>query len=195
MKNQLLVFLLFSSKLMMAQDSTDYFYQIPDYPSTYTATTVVARMVDGLGFRYYWATDGLRTEDLDFSPSEEARTSRETLDHIYSLIKNLNNAVHQVPTIFPSEKESLTFMEKREKTLALLKDISEILKKSQDEDLELFKMIFEGPSYSTEYPFWNELNGPLADALWHVGQVVTFRRSSGNPFNSQVSVLKGELKE
>lgn len=180
---------------MIAQDSTDYFYQIPDYPSTYTATTVVARMVDGLGFRYYWATDGLRTEDLDFSPSEEARTSRETLDHIYSLIKNLNNAVHQVPTIFPSEKESLTFMEKREKTLALLKDISEILKKSQDEDLELFKMIFEGPSYSTEYPFWNELNGPLADALWHVGQVVTFRRSSGNPFNSQVNVLKGELKE
>lgn len=39
------------------------------------------------------------------------------------------------------------------------------------------------------------LNGPIADALWHVGQVVSFRRSSGNPFNSKVSVFSGKVRE
>ena len=35
------------------------YYQIPDYPSSYNAATVAARTIDGLGFRYYWATEGL----------------------------------------------------------------------------------------------------------------------------------------
>lgn len=47
----------------------------------------------------------------------------------------------------------------------------------------------------SEFPFWNMLNGPIADALWHVGQVVSFRRSSGNPFNSKVSVFSGKVRE
>ena len=37
--------------------------------------------------------------------------------------------------------------------------------------------------------------GPIADALWHVGQVVTFRRSSGNPFNSKASVFTGKVRQ
>ena len=40
-----------------------------------------------------------------------------------------------------------------------------------------------GSNYEVEYPFWSLLNGPIADMIWHVGQVVTFRRSLGNPFN------------
>ena len=42
-------------------------------------------MIDGLGFRYYWATHGLRPEDLNYKPSETNRTIEETIDHIYNL--------------------------------------------------------------------------------------------------------------
>ena len=54
-------------------------------------------MVDGLGFRYYWATEGLRDEDLAYKPSEEARTTSETIDHIYGLTKVIVNSTLKKP--------------------------------------------------------------------------------------------------
>ena len=60
--------------------------------------------------------------------------------------------------------------------------------------LDEFDIVFINGERKTEFPFWNLLNGPIADALWHVGQVVTFRRSSGNPFNAKASVLTGKLR-
>ena len=47
----------------------------------------------------------------------------------------------------------------------------------------------------TGIPFWNIINGPISDALWHCGQVVMLRRASGNPFNSKVNVFSGKLRE
>ena len=76
------------------------YYQIPDYPENYTAETVAARMVDGLGFRYYWATEGLRETDLNYRPGDEARTSKETLQHIYELTKIIVNTTGQQPLYF-----------------------------------------------------------------------------------------------
>jgi hypothetical protein len=32
-----------------------------------------------------------------------------------------------------------------------------------------------------EKPFWHIINGPIADALTHVGQINSFRRLAGNP--------------
>ena len=48
---------------------------------------------------------------------------------------------------------------------------------------------------NARFPFWNIINGPISDALWHCGQVVLLRRSSGNPFNSKVSVFSGKLRD
>ena len=39
-------------------------------------------LIDGLGFRFYWATEGLRQADLDYSTTPESRASAETLDHM-----------------------------------------------------------------------------------------------------------------
>jgi len=167
-----------------------YFYQIPDYPGNYTATHVAARMVDGLGFRYYWATEGLLEQDLNFKPSDSARTSLETIEHIYQLTQILANAVNKKPTINDPGAPKLNFKELRERTLNNLEQSSKLLKK-QEADLANFPMIFKNPNRTVEYPFWNLINGPIADALWHVGQIVSFRRSSGNPFPSGVSVLQG----
>ena len=43
---------------------SDFYYQIPEYPEKYTSENVTARMVDGLGFRYYWATPHFRFKAL-----------------------------------------------------------------------------------------------------------------------------------
>jgi hypothetical protein len=61
--------------------------------------------------------------------------------------------------------------------------------------MEEFKVVFKNNERTTEFPFWNQLNGPIADAIWHTGQVVSFRRSSGNPFNSKASVFNGKLRD
>ena len=194
MKTNLLLILLLMSGLVNinAQNNNLPYYQIPDYPSEYNEGTVVARLIDGLGFRYYWATEGLRDEDLAFKPSKNGRTTVETIHHIYGLTKTIINSALKKPNI-PTEEGEMTFAEKRAKTLNLLKQAADIFRKS--DDLSEFTMVFVRGENTTEYPFWNQINGPISDALWHVGQVITHRRTSGNPFNSKVSVLQGKVRD
>ncbi|MDW7694213.1 hypothetical protein R9C00_05645 [Flammeovirgaceae bacterium SG7u.111] len=178
----------------MEQDSPLPYRQLTECPETFTATTVAARMVDGLGFRYYWATEGLREEDLNYKPNETARTSMETIEHIYGLSNMILNAAKNVTNGSSSEKK-LSFDEMRSKTLLILKEASDLLKKADPKEMENMNIIFQRGDSKTEFPFWNLINGPIEDAVWHVGQVVSFRRSSGNPFNGKVSVLTGKVRE
>ena len=174
-----------------AQDELPY-YEIPEYPATYNECTVVARMIDGLGFRFYWATEGVRPEDLAFKPSEKGRTTLETIDHIVGLTNFvLNSALKKVNE--PLDTEGMTFDEKRAITLKMLKQAADIFRDC--DDLSKFKIVFKRGDTTNELPFWNQINGPIADALWHTGQVVTHRRTSGNPFNSNVSVFTGTVRQ
>ncbi len=182
---------------MNAQNSTDYYYEIPDYPPKYTAGAVAGRVADGLGFRYYHATAGLTAENMSFKSNEDGRTIEQTMDHIWSLCRIVMNATNEEPTDFtaPNPLADMTFEEKRTQTLKFIKVASDNLKKSSAKDFKKYQMIFlQAGGNKAEYPFWNELNGPLSDALWHTGQVVLMRRGAGNPFNSNASVLSGKVK-
>ena len=178
-----------------SEGSKPYYYEIPPYPDSFSAANVAARLIDGVGFRYYWATDGLREKDLAFRPNDEARTSLETLQHIYGLSLNIVRATQMIPNEGGGNASQLSYEELRNGTLENLRTASEILKSSSDDDLKNYKIIFKGRNGSSELPFWNLLNGQIADALWHIGQVVSFRRSSGNPFDSRVNVLIGKKGE
>ncbi|MEL6923399.1 MAG: hypothetical protein AAFO94_05065 [Bacteroidota bacterium] len=167
--------------------------QIPEYPVQYSATTVAARLLDGLGFRYYWATEGLREQDLSHKASETSRSTAETIDHILGLSQMTLNSLKQIPNT--GGGEDLSFEEKRQATLLNIKEASELLKAATDADMENYKIIFERGDSRSEFPFWNNLNGPIADALWHVGQIVSNRRASGNPLNGKVSVFSGRVRE
>lgn len=185
---QVFILLIFLTSMTQsyAQDKLPY-SQIPEAPEAYTAGSVVSRMLDGLGFRYYWATEGLRPEDLEYRPNGLARSTEETLDHILGLSQVVLNSALGVPNGEPQPK--MTFEEKRKKTLLNIQKASEIFIK--ETDLSKFTIVFGSGEKKTEFPFWNQINGPISDALWHVGQVVSFRRSSGNPFPKGVSVLRG----
>lgn len=169
--------------------------EIPPYPEAYTPSNVVARMIDGLGYRYYWATEGLREEDLSYQPSEEARSTAETLDHVYGLSLTIVNTVKRVPNVRPVDWSHLNDTQKRQGTLENFKAASELLQASEYSDIENSPIVFQRGEQKTEFPFWNLLNGPIADAIYHVGQVVSFRRSSGNPLNPKVNVFMGKNRE
>lgn len=81
------------------------------------------------------------------------------------------------------------FEDLRRETLYNLKKASEILRSTKD--LSQHKIIFG----SKEIPFWNAINGPISDAIWHCGQIATSRRTSGNPINSKVNHFSGKVSE
>lgn len=171
------------------QNNSDLpYYEIPEASETYTAGTVAARMVDGLGFRYYWATEGLTEKNLAFKPNEDVRTTGETVNHIYNLAMVILNSTLNQPN-GKVELAELSFEEKRKQTLLNLKQAADILRKS--DDISQYKIIFG----DKEIPFWNNINGPIADAIWHSGQIASFRRSSGNPINPNINHFTGTVKD
>ena len=178
--------------IIMAQEDIIPYSEIPNYSEEYTAGTVAARMIDGLGFRFYWASNCLTEKDLIFKPSEEARTTAETIDHIFGLSHIIVNSTLNKVNDRNSEEPELTYAEKRRQTLINFKTAADILRSS--DDISVFKIIFKSDKGTVEYPFWNNINGPISDALWHCGQVVSFRRSSGNPYDSKASLFTGKVK-
>ena len=182
------------SDLPAQQDMIPY-RTIPDYPMNYSSATVVARIIDGLGFRFYWASEGLRAEDLAYRVSDDSRTAGETIDHILGLSGVILNGSLKTLNTGSNRDTTLSFEEKRILVLQNLMEASEIMKKDNGNDLSDFKVIFERGDRLSEYPYWNMLNGPIADAIYHTGQVVALRRASGNPVNPNISVLSGTVRE
>ncbi len=192
-----LIFTLFLAlcQFIWAQDPTAElpYKEIPESSENFTAGTVAARLIDGLGFRYYWATEGLRQEDLDYRPNDKARATSETIDHIYSLSRLIVNATLNKANLSGGEEAELSYVEKRERTLHNFKMAADILRLS--DDISQFKTIYKSESSETSFEYWNQINGPVLDAVWHCGQVVLLRRASGNPFNSKVNLFTGKVRE
>ena len=188
----LFIFLLSLTFLNMNSQENLPFYEIPDYPESYSEAGIVGRMIDGLGFRYYWATEGLTDTDLAYKLPNDSRSSMETIIHIYDLSNMilytaLNSPIEMMST------EGMGFKEIRKNTLLNLKEASDIIKKTKNfEDLSI---IFLRNDKKIKFPFWNQLNGPIEDAVWHCGQVVAFRRASGNPISNKISVFTGKVQE
>lgn len=166
--------------------------EIPGFADKYTAGSIASRLIDGLGFRYYWATEGLRSEDLTFKPDQDTRTSMETIVHIYEMSEMIKNAM-TLTINYPGQSPTLPFDEMRKKTLENFKMASDILKNSSDETLAQYTLKYQRGDAVIEYPFWNQINGPVSDCIWHTGQIVSYRRQSGNPFSNKVNLLNGTV--
>ena len=162
------------------------YYELPDYPKKFTTGTMAARMIDALGFRFYWASHDLNLKDLNYKANEDSRSTIETLNHIYDLSKIIVNSTLQKAN--DNAKEDLTYSQLRTNTLMNLKTAADILRNS--EDISQFIIIFG----DNQIPFWNQVNGPIADSIWHCGQLAIYRRSSGNPINPKVNHFLGKVR-
>lgn len=191
MKLVIVIFALFNISALMSQNETQHklpYYELPEYSETFTAGTVAARTVDGLGFRFYWATKDLTAKDLMYTIDGETRTTEETVNHILNLSHILLYATLQ--EVRPEyDVSSLNFEEKRAQTLLNLEQASKLLKVS--DDISKFTLNFG----DNKIPFWNAINGPIADSIWHCGQIASFRRLSGNPIHSGINHFTGTVKE
>ena len=185
-----LLFILLIPFNIMAQELP--FSSIPITAESYSAGTSISRMIQGLGFRYYWATEGLKAQDLSYRPSSEAQNTIETIQHIFQLSKTILNAAKNNPSLRPAPEPPADLSELRKATLNDLKEAAAIFENSNETQLKHLKIIFErGGGKQSKFPVWNLINGPIADAIYHTGQVVSFRRTSGNPIAKGVNVFLG----
>lgn len=186
-RKALLILLLTSSLLtssLFSQEvnplNSDRFADISRTETDFNTGHVAARMVAGLGFRYYWATEGLTKEDLIYRTSDTGRTSFETVKHIHGLSEFMLAFLGENPASVGDQND---FEKVRLATLLNLEMVERKLKDIPEAD---FKEYSAG-----QVTFWQFINGPVADALWHAGQVVMMRRASGNPIAEGVNVLMG----
>ena len=144
------------------------FSTIPDYPENISAGTSICRLLDGLGFRFFWATDGLPEHAYDYRHNEESMSIGELTRHILGLLNWMSVGLYGVKNPRPD-----TVNAQREHILELLYKLRNTF--CGLDDTELTTLRLEGK------PFWNIINGPIADALTHVGQINMLRRAAGFP--------------
>ena len=163
------------------------FEDISKIPVELTATNTILRVVEGLAFRYRWATENLSEKNIKFRPHPTSMNIEEVNIHIFDLVDSTFR-------VFGGEKQNKdslnSFQQIRKKSLLILEDLSEILKKMSDEDLAEIEK-----STSRKLPFWYWINGPLADILTHVGQITSWRRIAGNPQQKGVNVFIGNINK
>jgi len=197
MRNLILLFL-FINTLAMAQENNSKeipFKAIPEAASSYEAGNLIVRMIEGAGYRYYWATEGLTKTDLSFKPSDSGKSTFETLEHIYELSVMIKNTALNKAIIRPPENAPKDWLKLRSDTLYHLEEAANVFKGKSPEELKAFNLIFETGGKQSLFPIWNLINGPISDFIYHSGQIVSFRRSSGNPIPKGVNVFIGKTKE
>jgi uncharacterized damage-inducible protein DinB len=144
------------------------FRHINGYPARTNGPSVIARLLDGLGFRFHWATDGLSADHYTFSPGQGCQSIGELVCHIWGLVNWVHLSVFGQEEQRPEDASA-----QRAHALAMLHKLREHFVTLDDAALETVSI--------NGRPFWHMINGPLADALTHVGQINAFRRLAGNP--------------
>ena len=190
---KILFLLILSSIIMFQSNAQDLpLKEIPSPPDTYSAGNVLARMVEGFGFRYYWATEGLREQDLAYKPAPDARSCRETIDHILNLTEGVYYTSIGKKIKTSRNAGEMTVEEVRKQSLENLSKAAANFRALSDEEVAELKIKFGS---GRGFDLWFLINGQISDGIYHTGQIVSFRRSTGNPINPKVSVFTGKLRE
>lgn len=141
---------------------------LPVPPEEISAANTVCRLIDGLAFRFYWVTENLDPDIYRYKPCEDCRSISQLLSHIWDLLNWVHTDLKGAGVGKPADDEGFR---------AGILDLCERLKKEflNLKNENLAQLRFMGS------PFWILLNGAIADALTHVGQIGTVRRIAGSP--------------
>jgi hypothetical protein len=147
----------------------DHFRSVTEYPQRRDANGVLIRLIDGLGYRFHWATEGLTADDYAFSPGGGCQTIGDLVRHVWGLVDWIHQTVLGEGLGIPRAEDP---EEQRAQICRMLLAVRTYISViSQD-------ALFDLPIDSS--PFWHMINGPLSDALTHIGQIASFRRLNGN---------------
>jgi len=136
---------------------------LPAPPQRADAATVLARLVDAVGFRYHHVSAGLRERDWAFRAHPEAMTIRAVSVHLLHLLRRCAAA-------FGARADDRVPVTDGGLRRAVLEQCQSL----RDRILR-----HSGGVVMDER--WPLIHGPLADALTHIGQIATWRRQAGNP--------------
>ena len=154
----LFLFFIIISGHMQSQDQLP-FKSIPQYPDNYKSGNIIQRMIHGLGYRYYWATEGLTDKDLKYRPSNKAMSSLETLEHIYGLAETINNTSLKKVNYRPYRDAPENFESIRRETLNHLQLAANRFSDLSYDEISDNEIIFETNDIKTVFPLWNLING------------------------------------
>ena len=159
---------------------------LPKPPEQITAGTILSRLVDSIGFRFRIATEELTDNEVHFRPVESSMSILEVSKHIYGLVYWSHKTF---ATEIEYNKNLQTFDDYRAEILKTCYQFREKLMSLSKEEVEKTTIYLKRTD--TRYPIWYLINGPLADALTHIGQINTWRRIAGNPC-PKISPFTGE---
>ena len=86
----------------MGKDQELPFLDISEIPSELTTTNALLRMVEGLAFRYRWATENLSEENIKFRPHPTSMSIEEVNSHIFDLIESTFRVLGGKKLFFPN---------------------------------------------------------------------------------------------
>ncbi len=118
------------------------------------------------------------------------------MEHILGLAEMVCSAARREPVNQPTGIDEMSYAELRTATLQHLETASSLFGGLPADSLSRRPIVFERPDGSrSEVPVFTLIHGPLTDAIYHTGQIVTMRRAAGNPTNPRVSMFRGRLNQ
>ena len=137
----------------------------------------LARLLEGLGFRLRWACEGLTEEDCAAEPIPGTWSIGQQIAHVVVLVRFGRRALEDGQAPWegedPAYNHPMGYMDaltEISKTIDLLRAHPERLGTST---------LSAGPDHV--FPAAYLVNGPWADALTHVGQIIVLRKAIGKP--------------
>ena len=166
--------------------SNKLYTTLPPTPSKISAGAILARLVDATGFRLQMATNGLTENEINFRPVEGSMDMMELMKHIYGVLSWAYGSVNKNAV---RHSDLTTFEDYRNATLEVCNDFKNRLLEMSDEEVENVSVYLK--RNDTTYSIYYLINGPISDALTHVGQIASWRRIAGNPV-ARISPFTGE---
>lgn len=170
LKKLILIFLLFMSSFSYCQENKAQLpYDIsPTYPKKATGRILMAKMLDELGYKYYWATDSLLNDEMR-NTFNSRNLPRLLLEEVYRMSENIIN--YSSENNNPGLKlEEMSFEDFRKNTLLNLKEASNILIKNTD---------------ATHFSNLNLFVKSIAISNSYCDQIISFRENIGKPFKAK----------
>lgn len=162
-----------------------YFKNLPATPELTGSPQILKRLVDGLAFRYYLATKDLSLSETEFRPISSSMSIDEVNQHIFHLVRMTCKSMDLDIKVVVDLN---SFEEVTKSTLGKLEILSKGLNDMTEQQLIEKKVYLK--RLDKHFSFWYLINGFIADALTHVGQINSWRRMAGNPV-SRISPFTG----
>lgn len=162
------------------------YQQLPAPPDSVSIGTILARLIDTIGFRFHMATEGFTENEVAFRPVEGSMNVMELMKHMYQVLFFAYSCFDQEARY---DRSLASFADFRQAILETCTTFQARLQHMSDEEIAAVTVYLK--RNDTAYPVWYLINGPIGDVLTHVGQLVSWRRIAGNPI-ARISPFTGE---